>query len=296
VNVTGNVIANNLSVNNAITSNTITVVNATVSANLIAANANVTTANLTTVRTQVITSGSSTTGGTLTGTWSVIGNASANGLVLNQGNISFASSSFGIRCDNYMYGNGSPFNPSGTYNNGNVFDYLTGSNSVAQFTGNIAPTKVTTTMIAGGGTIANIWTLASGARIQATYADLAERYEADNPYDVGTVVELGGEKEITAVKDDLSEHVFGVISNSAAYLMNSTAGDDTTHPAVALAGRVHVKVTGKVAKGQRLVSAGNGMARAGSSNEITSFNTIGRALSDKTDDGEGTVEAVVIIN
>ena len=296
LNVTGNIICNNLASNNSLTGNSITVVNATVTANLLAANANITTANLTTVRTQAITTGASTTGGTLTGTWSVVGNTSANGIVLTQGNIAFASSSFGIRCDNYMLGNGAPFNPTGTYNNGNVFDYLTGSNAVTQFTGNIAPTKVTTSHIAGGGLISNIWTLDTGARIQATYADLAERYEADQPYDVGTVVELGGDKEITIVKDELSDSVFGVISNTAAYLMNSTAGDDTTHPAVALAGRVNVKVIGKVAKGQRLVSAGNGYARAGSSSEISSFNVIGRALADKTDDAEGMIEAVVIIN
>lgn len=296
VNVTGNVIANNLSVNNAISGNSITVNFATVAANLNAANANISSANLTSIRTQVITTGASTTSGTLTGVWTVNGNTSANGIVLGQGNIAFSSATFGIKCDNYMYGNGAPFNPSGTYTNANVSDYLTGANSVPQFTGNITPTRVTTTYIAGGGTIANVWTLASGARIQATYADLAERYESDQPYDVGTVVELGGEKEITSVRDPLSESVFGVISNSAAYLMNSTAGDDSTHPAVALAGRVMVKVTGVISKGDRLVSAGNGIARAGTREEITSFNTIGRALSNKTDDGEGTIEAVVIIN
>jgi len=297
VNVTGNVIANNLSVNNAISGNSITVNFATIAANLTTANANVsTTANIATLRTQVITTGSSTTTGTLTGVWTVNGNTSANGIVLGNGNIAFSSATFGIKCDNYMLGNGAPFNPSGTYTNANVSDYLTGENSVAQFTGNIAPTRVTTTYIAGGGTIANVWTLASGARIQATYADLAERYEADQPYGVGTVVELGGEKEITAVKEDLSEHVFGVISNSAAYLMNSMAGDDTTHPAVALAGRVSVNVIGKITKGDRLVSAGNGLARAGSKDEITPFNTIGRALTDKNDDGEGVIEAVVIIS
>jgi len=296
VNVTGNLIANNLSVNNAISGNSITVNFATVTANLDAANANITSANLTSTRTRLITTGSATTTGTITGVWTLNGNTSANGLVLGQGNIAFSSATFGIKCDNYMYGNGAPFNPSGTYTNANVSDYLTGSNSVAQFTGNIAPTRITTTFIGGGGTIANVWTLASGARIQATYADLAERYAADQPYDVGTVVELGGEKEITSVKDDLSEKVFGVISNSAAYLMNSTAGDDSTHPAVALAGRVNVKVVGIVKKGDRLVSAGNGLARAGTREEITPFNTIGRALADKNDDGEGIVEAVVIVS
>ena len=57
-----------------------------------------------------------------------------------------------------MYANGQPYTPSGTYTNSNVFNYLTGT-GVSQFTGNIAPTKVTTSTLAGGGNIAGIWTL-----------------------------------------------------------------------------------------------------------------------------------------
>jgi len=293
VTVTGDIDANNIAVTSGITANTIDVNYANIAANLVALQANITTANLTTVRTQTITTGAATTAGTLTGIWTISGNTSGNGLVLGQGNIAFSSATYGIKSDNYMYGNGSPFNPAGTYGNSNVALYL---NNAAGYTGNLYPSNLITGYIGGGGTIANVWTLASGARIQATYADLAERYEADAVYPVGTVVEIGGEKEINSVKDDSSEEVFGVISNSAAYLMNSTAGDDDTHPAVALAGRVHVLVVGKVKKGQRLVSAGNGKARAGSKEELTSFNTIGRALANKDDDGEGMLEAVVFVN
>jgi hypothetical protein len=195
-----------------------------------------------------------------------------------------------------MYANGVAFNPSGTYNSANVSDYLTGANSVTQFTGNIAPTKVTTSYLAGGGTVSGVWTLDTGARFQATYADLAERFEADAEYEAGTVVELGGDKEITAVADDLSDKVFGVVSDTAAYLMNNKSGyTDKTHPPVAISGRVRVKVTGQVKKGDRLVSAGNGMARAAQVNEANAFNTIGRSLKDKNTDSAGTVEAIVVI-
>jgi hypothetical protein len=135
-----------------------------------------------------------------------------------------------------------------------------------------------------------------GRSIQAQYADLAERFEADAEYDAGTVVELGGVKEITAAGQDLSENVFGVISTNAAYLMNSGAGSNQTHPPVAVQGRVPVKVTGRIRKGDRLVSAGNGIARAGSKAEITAWNVIGRALENKTNDGLGTIEAVVKLN
>jgi hypothetical protein len=207
----------------------------------------------------------------------------------------------GIKTDNYYYANGSPFNPSGSYNNGNVFDYLTGGNAVVQFTGNIAPGKVTTQVITAGanttaGNITGNWTLTTGSRLQASYADLAERFAADDIYDAGTVVEMGGEKEITAVQYELSEDVFGVVSDTAAYLMNAGAGDDNTHPPIAVGGRVKVKVDGIVKKGQRLVSAGNGIARAAKPGEATAFNIIGRALENKTTTGTGVVEAFVKIN
>ena len=77
--------------------------------------------------------------------------------------------------------------------------------------------------------------------------------------------------------------------------MNAFAGDDNTHPAIAISGRVQVKVTGKVRKGQRLVSAGNGVARAAKPGEATAFNVIGRSLVDKADDGIGAVEAIVSV-
>jgi hypothetical protein len=129
----------------------------------------------------------------------------------------------------------------------------------------------------------------------AQYADLAERFAADDIYEAGTVVELGGINEITSSTQELSDRVFGVISTQAAYLMNGSAGPDATHPPVAMTGRVPVRVTGTVNKGDRLVSAGMGIARAAQPGEATAFNTIGRALVSKTDAGLGTVEAIVTI-
>ena len=129
----------------------------------------------------------------------------------------------------------------------------------------------------------------------ALYADVAERFEADDVLEAGTVVELGGEKEITRAREELSDNVFGVISTNAAYLMNGGAGEDDTHPPVAITGRVPVKCIGIIKKGDRLVSAGDGTARAAAPGEATSFNVIGRALVDKTTVGESMVEAVVMI-
>jgi hypothetical protein len=151
--------------------------------------------------------------------------------------------------------------------------------------GNVSPTL---TMFGANGAI-------SGNQINANYADVAERFEADEVLLPGTVVELGGVNEITQVSAELSEKVFGVISTRAAYLMNSSAGSDATHPPVAMTGRVPVNVVGQVLKGDRLVSAGNGQARAAQVGEATAFNVIGRALRDKLDTGPGTVEAIVTI-
>ena len=130
---------------------------------------------------------------------------------------------------------------------------------------------------------------------RAQYADVAERFAADDVYEAGTVVELGGSAEITCSRTELSDSVFGVISTRAAYLMNDGAGSDATHPPVAMTGRVPVRVVGQIAKGDRLVSAGNGVARSARPGEATAFNVIGRALVSKTDEAEGTVEAIVTI-
>ena len=144
---------------------------------------------------------------------------------------------------------------------------------------------------------ANVWaTTFRGQAITAQYADLAERFEADSAYPAGTVVALGGVKEITAALEELTEDVVGVVSTKAAFLMNGDAGSDLTHPAVAVQGRVPVRVIGKVSKGDRLVSAGAGLARSADRTEITAFNVIGRSLQDKTTAGEGTIEAIVKLN
>lgn len=135
-----------------------------------------------------------------------------------------------------------------------------------------------------------------GTALQADYADLAERFEADSCYSPGTVLALGGSAEVTLEDSELSENVFGVVSTKPGYMMNASAGSNDTHPAVAVSGRVPVRVIGQVRKGDRLVSAGNGLARAGKKSELTPFNVIGRSLEDKYDNTEGTVLSIVKLN
>jgi hypothetical protein len=136
----------------------------------------------------------------------------------------------------------------------------------------------------------------SGVATRALYADLAERFEADAVYEPGTLVSLGGEKEVTLSVTELGDDVFGVVSTNPAYLMNSDAGTNETHPPIALSGRVPVNVVGAVVKGDRLVSAGNGVARTGNASEITPFNVIGRALEDNSNDGVKKIYAIVKLN
>jgi len=135
-----------------------------------------------------------------------------------------------------------------------------------------------------------------GAAIQALYGDLAERFQADSYYDPGTVLTIGGPAEVTIENQELSDSVFGVVSTHAGYLMNGAAGSDETHPQVAISGRVPVKVIGKINKGDRLVSAGNGLARAAKKDEISAFNVIGRALESKDTNEIGTVLSIVKFN
>lgn len=140
------------------------------------------------------------------------------------------------------------------------------------------------------------WNNIYGTSVHARYADLAERFSADAEYQPGTVVELGGEQEVTIALHELSDDVFGVVSTDPAYLMNSSSGDNITHPPIALQGRVPVLVTGPVSKGDRLVAAGSGLARKGQRHELTPWNVIGRAIEDKEDVAVGLVLVAVRIN
>ena len=132
----------------------------------------------------------------------------------------------------------------------------------------------------------------------AQYADVAERFAADAPMAEGAVVMLGGTQEITETNSDMTDTVFGVISTMPAYAMNTGAGNNESHPFVAMTGRTPVRVTGQVSKGQRLVSSNvKGTARAVSNTDsINPFHVIGRALEDKTTDGIGLVNCVVRTN
>ena len=136
------------------------------------------------------------------------------------------------------------------------------------------------------GTITGTWSLSTGSRLIATYADLAEYYEADEEYEPGTVVEFGGEKEVTLAEDS-TNRVAGVISTDPAYVMNATCSGIAV--VIALQGRVPCKVLGDIKKGDMLVSAGGGYAKASTDPKMGTV--IGKALQNHS--GQGVIEVAI---
>ncbi len=123
---------------------------------------------------------------------------------------------------------------------------------------------------------------------QARYADLAEMYATDGDIDAGTVVHFAGEGKIASCNEANHHAVAGIISTDPAYLMNT----DQAGAALAISGRVPCKVTGAVAAGDLMVSAGNGMAMANNSPAIGTV--IGKAI-EAHDGGEGTIEILAMM-
>jgi hypothetical protein len=127
-----------------------------------------------------------------------------------------------------------------------------------------------------------------GTATAAQYADLAEMYATDTDIEAGTVVHFVGEGKLAACDTENCRAVAGIVSTDPAYLMNSMQEG----AALALAGRVPCKVTGAVAAGDLMVSAGNGMAMA--NNEAAMGTVIGKAIEANAD-GEGVIEVLALM-
>jgi hypothetical protein len=157
-------------------------------------------------------------------------------------------------------------------------------------------TAITTGGNTTAGTITGRWTLTgtspNESRLQATYsADLAEYYEGDQEYEVGTVLVFGGDKEVTTTNTQGDNRVAGVVSNTAAFAMYE--GCPGLKNLVALQGRVPCRVVGKISKGEMLVTSRiPGVAVAGG-NDIKVGTVVGKALVDYDSDHIGTIEIAV---
>ena len=225
-----------------------------------------------------------------TGNMTIAGNLTVNGATTT-----VSSTNTTINDPLVIYANGQSGTPS--YDAGFVVERGSSTN-VAMIWDESADTFAAVNTSEDGTTAGNV-TIASyadmrvntltGTATAAQYADLAENYSADAEYAPGTVVCFGGEHEVTLCDHDGDRKVAGVVTSNPAYLMNAEMEADNVC-AVALQGRVPVKVTGKVAKGDMMVAAGNGMARAEEDPKMGSV--IGKALQDH-DGEEGMIEVVV---
>jgi hypothetical protein len=196
----------------------------------------------------------------------------------------------------------------GTYNNVTVSlkGIVTGGSNTAYVTGTpwtsvgyltaipdpLTVTELKTNILtgnnAGAGIIKGTWTLNAGARFEATYADLAEKYVADAEYEPGTVLELGGEFEVTTATLN-SRKIAGVVSTNPSYVLNKDCQGE--HVVVmALQGRVPCKVRGKINKGDLLVSCGDGYACP--DNDPKLGTVIGRAI-ENFEGHDGVIEILI---
>jgi hypothetical protein len=136
----------------------------------------------------------------------------------------------------------------------------------------------------------------TGKASSATYADLAERYEADVPMDIGDCVKIGGSKEITKTDKEYDTDVFGVIAENPAFKMNADAGTDDSHPYVTLTGRTVCKVQGPIAKGDRIVTSDvPGVAKKCDLNDpkFHTLTIIGRSLGSHATTAVAMIEVVL---
>jgi hypothetical protein len=129
--------------------------------------------------------------------------------------------------------------------------------------------------------------LFQGTATSARYADLAEKYLTDAEYEVGTVVSVGGDREVTACK--FGDRALGAVSANPAFMMNKDQDGGTY---IALKGRVPVKVVGSVKKGDRLVASQNGTAVAATFHQHPDVFAI--ALETNADTGVKLVESVIL--
>lgn len=128
----------------------------------------------------------------------------------------------------------------------------------------------------------------NGVSMSAFCADLAEYYIADERYDPGTLVKIGGEKEIT--RASIGGFFYGIISTSPAYEMNIAIRNRKNALPVALAGRVPVLVTGMIDKGDPVtISEISGVARKAKSGE----RHIGFSLENSHETSIRPVECVI---
>jgi hypothetical protein len=221
----------------------------------------------------------------LTGFINTAGNILATGAVFSSAQVNGTLASTGLAT---LAGINSSANILAT---GGILSSLTVNGNVTVTTAYVMPSANAASSL---GSSATRWNFIYGVNgnflsVNANYADLAEKYVADADYAPGTVLMFGGDKEVTQCVHDMCSRVAGVVSTNPAYLMNSgLEGEHTVE--LALTGRVPTKVRGPILKGDLIVSAGDGHARAEGLPQVGTV--IGKALEDFNGDS-GVIEVVV---
>jgi hypothetical protein len=206
------------------------------------------------------------------------GNVLTGGLISSTGNITSAANIAG----------GNLLSTSGQISTGGnitAANFITGG--VLSIAGNIVATGSNATANIGSAT--TYFNVVHAKATSAQYADLAEMYAADGQYEPGTVMSFGGSHEVTVSSVASDARIAGVVSTNPSYIMNATLDGDHV-VAIALTGRVPTRVIGPVAKGDMMVSAGNGHAQACATPAVGTV--IGKAL-ENFDGAEGVIEVVV---
>jgi hypothetical protein len=285
--VTGNITGGNLTTGGAVTNGNITITGA----NIVSSGPTLYIDPNGTGGTDgnVIITGNLTVQGTTTTINS--NTVTTNDLIINVANNAATSSA--------ANGSGLGVGPAGaeyaslTFNNSATAWYMSVPLSV---NGNITAGNIVNSNANGVGNIGSATTYFNTVFAKATsaqYADLAEMYVADTGYAPGTVVEFGGNSEITITTVTHSTQVAGIISTQPAYLMNSIQAGE--HPLeVALVGRVPCSVVGTIRKGDRLVSSDlPGVAQALDMNQYQPGCIIGKALTEYNSTEPGVIEVAV---
>jgi hypothetical protein len=249
----------------------------------------------------ILTAGFVSATGTVTGgNIATTGSVSATGNITG-GNIATAgsvSATGNITGGNIVSGGGVGGNITGAnVISGNTFNAITVSASGNILTaGNVSCGNIVNTNANGVGNIGSSTTYFNTVFAKATsaqYADLAEMYVADASYSPGTVLDFGGDKEVTATTTSHSTRVAGIVSTNPSYLMNSTLSC-TNSVKVALVGRVPCQVVGTIAKGDRLVSSSTpGVATRLDITQYQPGCIVGKALEAYDSETVGTIEVAV---
>lgn len=170
---------------------------------------------------------------------------------------------------------------------GNLIVQPNGTIKSSTIYGNLMPT---TSNVGNIGSSSSYFNRVFAQTTSAVYADLAENYVADAWYAPGTVLQFGGDYEVT-ISSNETTRVAGVVSTAPAYLMSSTLNGANIAP-IALQGRVPCRVIGTVSKGDMLTSSDiPGVAKTSTNPKFGSI--IGKSLENFTSNNIGIIEIVV---